>query len=446
MKPFISDNFLLGSDLAASLYREVGDMGIVDFHNHLDPAAMAENRHYDNIGRLWVTADPYKHRAMRICGVPERLISGDADDYEKFLAWAEVCPKTLGGPLFHWSALEMKRVFGIDETLCRDNAREIWGECNRRLGDGGLGCNDLLKKFGAEVLCTSDDFRDDVSVHVAASEKTGVQVRPSLRADSILSVPTEHKMLSDYLEFVKSRLDAFDAAGCLLADHALDNGFSYVRISDAAASSIFSSRRCADKASLNALRSYMLVWLAGEYASRGWVMQLHIGAQRYTSSRLRSLAGPAGGYASIGGCCDIASLCAFLDEVESEGRLPRTILYTLNPSDNAAFATLCGSYAAEDGMPRLMFGPAWWYNDHKFGMESHMDVLGSYGLLSTFIGMTTDSRSFLSLSRHEYFRRILCNYVASKVVSGEFPDDYALMKNMVTGISRDNAYNWIIKR
>ena len=442
MKEFISDRFLLEDGLAAELYGCVKDLGAVDYHNHLDPASMATDRHYSNIARLWVISDPYKHRAMRMCGVPERLITGDADDFEKFLAWADVCPKTLGGPLFHWSALEMKRVFGIDEMLTSGNAREIWGFCNSRLGEGGLSCNDILNGFNAEYLCTSDDFRDDVSVHTDASGK-GFKVCPSLRADSILTFPGEYPTLDEYLDFVQTRLDVFDESGCRLADHAIDGGFHYDEVSREKASCIYLDRKVADDGAISALKSYVLSWLIKEYAHRGWVLQLHIGAQRQTSSRLRALAGPAGGYASIGSCCDITSLCRLLDEAECHGALPRTILYTLNPADNAAFATLCGSFSAEDGMPKIQFGPAWWYNDHKYGMESHLEVISSYGLLSTFIGMTTDSRSFLSLSRHEYFRRILCSWIAEKVRKGEFPEDLDLLAGTVRGIAHDNARAWI---
>jgi len=377
-------DFMLKTKTAQRLYHEHAEgLPIIDFHNHLSAGDLADDRRFDNITQLWLASDPYKHRAMRIAGVPERLITGDASDREKFDAWAATVPKTVGNPLFHWTALELKRYFDIGEFLTPETAAWIWDACNdRRYTARQLVAN-------VECLCTSDRLNDDLSAHARlASFKT--QVLPSVRDAETLDV---------------ARFDEFQRLGCRLADHGTDN-------------------------------FQTLLPLAREYARRGWSMQLHFGAQRETSSRLRKLAGPAGGYATIGNKCDIPSLCRFLDDLEKEDCLPRTILYPLNPSDYAAIATLTGSFPG-----KVQFGPAWWYNDHVLGIRQHLDALASYGLLSTFIGMTTDSRCFLSMVRHEYFRRVLCDWLGEKVEDGELPSD---LGRLVRAVAYENARQWIL--
>lgn len=447
MKAFITDDFLLMSDAARELFHShAKHLPVIDYHNHLDPAAIATNKKYDNIGALWVAADPYKHRAMRLAGVAEREISGTATHREKFDAWARTCPRTVGSPLFDWSALELKRLFGIDEVLCPQNAESIWQHCNALLAQDEYSTIGILQKWNTEVLCTSDDLMDNVDIHRQATGRAGsFSVLPSLRADSILNFGTDAATLDEYMHAICLRLDAFNEAGCRLADHALDNGFGFALPQAGEASALYLRRKQGNAltdAEEVRLRSYLLHELAKQYAARGWVMQLHIGAERFTSSRLRRLAGPAGGYATIGSACNIGSLCRFLDSVEAAGLLPKTIIYTLNPADNAAFSTLTGSFAA-DGDWVIQHGPAWWYNDHKEGMESHLRSLASYSLLSRFIGMTTDSRSILSFSRHEYFRRILCNYIGGMAHRGEAPHDMELLAEMVQDISYRNAKQWI---
>lgn len=460
---FLTEDFLLHNDTARELYHNYAKgIQVIDYHNHLNPAAIANDQKYENIGELWVTSDPYKHRAMRINGIPERSISGNASDKEKYEAWAHTYSNTVGNPLYHWSALELKRLFGIDELLSPKNSEAIWAECNALLQEDGFSTIGILKKWNTEVVCTSDDLLDDIHIHRQATRKAATfSVLPSLRADSILAFGTPGFMkwlerlnvvypikdLEDYLHAISLRLDAFVEAGCRLADHALDNGFCFSLPNKNEASKIFAhylQTNMISDVDLIRIRSYLLYVLAKEYAVRGWVMQLHIGAERFTSSRLRSLAGPAGGYATIGSTCDIRSLCSFLDSVESDELLPKTILYTLNPADNAAFATITGSFSADNVFGKIQYGPAWWYNDHKEGMENHLRTLSSYGLLSLFIGMTTDSRSILSFSRHEYFRRILCNYIGEMVEKGEVPADKEFLAELVRNISYQNAKTWVI--
>ncbi|HBL76364.1 MAG: uronate isomerase [Bacteroidetes bacterium GWF2_42_66] len=467
MNSFITDNFLLTNKTAQTLFHSVvSQLPVVDYHNHMNPQFLAENKQFGTIAELWVTGDPYKHRAMRINGIPELGITGNATDKEKYLNWVKTFPKTMGNPLFHWTCLELKHIFGIDELLSEQNAEAIWDHCNTTLQEEGFKAIDLLRKWNAEIVCTSDDLLDDLTPHKNATGlNLGLAVLPSLRSDSMIAFETpgftgwlaklsqstglEIKTLDQYKEALLLKLNSFDEAGCRLSDHSLDGGFVFDFSSGSNPDQLFGS--CISGVQLSErelaiLKTHILVFLGQEYGKRGWVMQLHIGAQRYTSSRLRKIAGPAGGYATIGQSCDIRSLCFFLDVLEQKGQLPRTILYTLNPTDNAAFATLTGSFS-EDGLAgKVQFGPAWWYNDHYDGMRQQLIALSSYGLLNHFIGMTTDSRSILSFSRHEYFRRLLCNLIGEWVESGLLPGDFQLLNQLVADIAYNNSKNMILKR
>ncbi len=358
--------------------------------------------------------------------------------------------------------IELKRVFDIDEFLSETNAEQIWQQCNAQLKQEGFGAVDILKKFGAEVLCTSDDLLDDITIHQKATAEQQIQVYPSLRGDTAINIEqpafknwltklekesgNSIKTFEEYKSAIVGQLDKFSDAGCRLADHSLDGDFKFTKPVEADAVKIFESflsGNIPNDEELTKYKNYMLHFLGTEYSQRNWTLQLHIGAQRFTSSRLRKLAGTAGGYATMGNSCDIAGLCGFLDELEKEDSLPRIILYTLNPSDNETFATLTGSFA-EDGMPgKIQFGPGWWYNDQYEGIRKQLTDLASYGMLSQFIGMTTDSRSVFSFSRHEYFRRILCNQLAEWVENGSLPNDYELLSNLVKDISYTNSKNLI---
>ena len=463
---YIHDNFFLKSNLAVRLYHSVAkQLPMIDYHNHLNPGDLASNRKFRNIADAWVLHDPYKHRAMRICGVPEDGITGNATEKEKFLNWAATVPKTPGNPLFFWSALELKRIFGIDDFLTEKNAGEIWDFCNVELEKEDFGAVDILKKFGAEILCTSDDLLGELSWHQLATNKQQIEVYPSLRGDSAVNIEQPDFMewlgkletqtnqtiqnIDRYKSAILSQLDKFSKAGCKLADHSLDSDFQFTITTEKKAAEIFSKKLdggTIDKSELFQFKNHILNFLGTEYSQRGWTLQLHIGAQRFTSSRLRRLSGPAGGYGAIGNLCDITGLCLFFDELEKKGDLPRIILYTLNPCDNEAFATLTGSFA-EDGVPgKIQFGPAWWYNDHFDGITKHISNLSSYGLLSQFIGMTTDSRSIFSFSRHEYFRRILCNHIAEMVDRGSLPNDFDTLSKIVEDVSYYNSKKFIFHK
>lgn len=449
--PFINENFLLENKVAKDLYARAAEgCPIVDFHNHLPVRDLCEDRNYPDIGTLWVCSDPYKHRAMRLMGLDERLISGAASPKEKFDAWCRTVPALVGNPLFHWSCLEMKRFFGIDEIPSEAGADRLWAHCNNLLKEDGFSMGALLRKTGVRKATTSDDLLDDTSLHREASRVSGIEISPSLRADSILALnpswlerlSPEEDSLDAFLEAVSLRLDTFAGNGCRLSDHALDNGFVFKATSRERASWLFRKRDRMDRSEKAELFSYLLEWLGRQYAVRGWVMQLHIGAERWTSTHLRTLAGSAGGFACPGSGADIRSLCRFLDAMDRDGGMPKVILYTLNPADNAALATLTGSFS-ESGVQKIKFGPAWWFNDHFYGIEENLEVISSYSLLSQSLGMTTDSRNVLSFSRHEYFRRILCNWLGTKVARGHFPKDPDLLEDLVKDICYQNANRWI---
>jgi glucuronate isomerase len=451
---FIHSNWLLFNKTSRFLYHEVvSGLPIIDYHNHLNPHFLAENKHFENLTDLWIREDPYKHRAMRINGIHEDGITGKASDKDKFLNWVTTLPKTMGNPLFHWSALELERTFGISEMLTMQNAEQIWNQCNEMLHDDHFTSQKIIAKWNAEILCTSDALLDDLSAHKYINKlNPGFKLLPSLRADSLLnfdkdflpriesSTQIQVSSLEDLLKAVIIRLDFYHAHGCLLSDHGINAGFEYIKTDQDTASLIFdrllSNQIISGKESVQ-LRSFMLLFLGLEYAKRQWIMQLHIGAHRNTSTRLRNLAGPAGGFACIGNTCNVDSITKYFDELECHNLLPQVILYTLNPADNAVFASLTGSYAEDGVTGKIQFGPAWWYNDHYEGLRKHLKDLSALGVLGTFIGMTTDSRSVLSLSRHEYFRRILCNLIGEWAENGLIPADLDLLSQLI----KDIAYN-----
>ncbi len=454
----LDDDFLLTTPLARDLYHGVArDLAIIDYHNHLDPQALAEDRTFANLAQLWIISDPYKHRAMRIAGFAEADITGASSDRKKFDHWAATVPLTLGNPLHPWTALELDRTFGITEPLTPESAERIWETANAQLARSTHSARQLLALRGTACVCTSDRLLDDLSHHaVLAASDFPTRVLPSLRADDITAIDSPGYVgwlrelgemtgiaIRDYENFrvaAAVRLDAFEALGCRLSDHALDD-FRFTEPGDTAElfGRVVAGESLTDSDSVR-LRSGLLRDLGVEYARRGWILQLHLGAQRRTSSRLRRLVGPAGGYACPGNATDIPSLCALLDAIETAaGELPRTNLYPLNPVDFPALATMTGSYAS-DGVPGLVqLGPAWWYNDHASGIRQHLDALSSYGLLATFIGMTTDSRSLLSLVRHEYFRRVLCAWLGELSAAGHLPSDANELAPLVRAVCHDNA-------
>lgn len=461
--PFADKDFLLHSPLARRLYHEhAAALPIIDYHSHLDAGDIAANRTYRDLTQLWLEPDQYKHRAMRLLGVPEQAITGDAPPREKFDHWAATLPHTLGNPLYHWSTLELQRYFGVTEPLNPASADRIWTRCNEQLARPTHRARGLLAAANVELVCTSDRWLDDLAAHHRlAGDASGPRVLPSLRADDALAIDepgypawigrlaaatggriTDLDSLRSALD---RRLDVFAAHGCTIADHGIDV-FAFEPASDAAASAALAQvldGGTPDAKMTRAFRAALLAWLGESYGRRGWVMQLHLGAQRLTSSRLRRLAGAAGGYAMIGRATDIPALCRFLDHLESRGALPKTILYPLNPADHAAFAVLTGSFTEDHVAGKIQFGPPWWFNDHDLGIRQHLDTLSRYGLLAPFIGMTTDSRSVLSLSRHEYFRRVLCDWFGAQVEAGILPNDAGLLATYIRRLSVENARTWL---
>ncbi|OAB25336.1 glucuronate isomerase [Flavobacterium fryxellicola] len=460
---FLGENYFLENSAAIHLFHNVAkDLPIIDYHNHLNINHLLDNQKFDNIAQVWVVNDPYKHRAMRIEGVPEYFISGNATDKEKFMAWANVFPQTIGNPLFHWSCLELKKIFGIDYLLNVDNAEVVWNHCNKLLETDDFRNNSLLDKFNVDTLCTSDDWFDDLSKHKNATENANFIVLPSLRSDAALNIEMwisngfierleesttiAISSLEKLQEALEIRIQYFNENGCNLADQALDSGFKFRLPALNEAQALFKKWLLEKKLTneeVVGFKSYILNFIGKSFAQKGWTLQLHIGAHRFTSSRLRELAGSAGGYAAIGNTADISGVASLLDSLEKDKLLPNIILFTLNPADNSTFATLTGSFSQDNVPAKVQFGPAWWYNDHFDGIKNQIIATASYSILHRFIGMTTDSRSILSFSRHDYFRRILCNIIGEWVEKGLVPNDEILLKNLVTNICYTNSKNMI---
>ena len=446
----MNQNFLLQTPLSQELYFKVAkDLPLIDFHNHLSVADMALDRRFQNITELWVASDPYKHRAMRMCGVPEREITGDATPYEKFAAWCRIYPRLIGTPLYHWTQMELSLVFGIEELPSAENAQMLWDKINALLQLPEYSNNQILKKFNVEYSAPCATILEDLSPFEGLDG-----VSPSLRCDDLLAPTKEFlKKLSDLTATaitdlaslkvaIDLRLNTFDALGTRFSDHALDNGFSYLPDdgkNDARLQAILKGEALSANDAIS-LRSAILVMLGELYTAHNWTMQLHVGAQRFTSSRLRALAGAAGGFASIGTPTDISSLTTLLDDIEKTASgLPRVILFPLNPADNAAMAVLSGSYSRDGIAGLVQQGPAWWWCDHLTGMYEVFESTSAYAVLSNFVGMTTDSRSILSFVRHDYFRRALCNWIGNKAEAGVFPKDVEALAPMVKAMCYGNA-------
>ena len=450
---------LLRTKAAIRLYEShARDLPIVDYHCHIDPAVVANNEGYDEIVDMWIACDPYKWRAMRLNGIPERLITGDAPNEEKFKAWARTVPRLVGNPLFHWSAMELNSYFDIQDTLCEENAMRIRHACNEQLRTQDFRAQSLLRRDRVERFCTSDDWTEGLEHHQAVrSADSRMSMLPSLRADKALAVETpeyrtwvEHISVTadvpvtdfdSYKRALIELLDRFDRCGCRMGDHGLRDA-SFVLVTEKRAAALFDcvlqGNTLSGEETLS-LRSALLVFLIQEYARRDWVLQLHLGAERKTSSRLRRLCGSAGGYACIGNSLDVIPLCNLLDYMEKQDALPRTILYPLNPTDFEKLASLTGSFA-EDGTPgKIQLGPAWWYNDHCGGIRRQLKAVAAYSLLGSFVGMTTDSRSLLSTVRHDYFRRLLCDLIGGWVTDGILPDDDAILGPIIRAICYENA-------
>lgn len=436
----MKSDFLLTTELGKRLFESVRDLPLIDWHNHLSLKELAGNRPYPDLTALWVASDPYKHRAMRICGEKEQVITGDASPYEKFLAWSRTLPKLPGNPLYHWSNLELQRIFGIEEELTPATAEKIWRRANELLKKPDFTPRGILERFNVEYAAPCAAFGEELP------DLSGLRgIVPSLRGDDLVALTADVVVksadLNELARQLEARLGKLHAAGCRVADHALDAGFAYFP-DDGKNEERFRASKSGGLPGeeKKKLSSAVLRLLCTLYAKLGWLVQFHAGALRRTSTRLRRLTGPVGGYAGIGNSTDVKALCALLDDLDnSPGGLPRIFLYTLNPADYAMFSVLSGSFPGDGTAGKLMPGPAWWYCDHISGMKACFENAASFSVLSLFPGMTTDSRSLLSLVRHEYFRRVFCNWLGEKAAADEMPRDFDILAGLAKKVCRDNA-------
>ncbi len=456
----MDENFLLHSELAEKLYHEFAqDLPIIDYHCHLDPKEIYQNRSYKTITEVWLYGDHYKWRAMRTVGIDEHYITGDASDYEKFLAWAKTVPKLIGNPLYHWTHMELQFFFEIFELLDEETAPIIWEKANERLVSGELNVRDLISRANVEVICTTDDPTDSLVYHQKIANDTtfNVKVLPSFRPDKGLDPhsPTfltwleklsdvSHRAIHSYQDLLSAfeqRIEFFHQIGGRISDHALDH-FMFIATTLSEVEEIFARILAGEQISETEAikyKSYTLTFLAKQYAKRNWAMQLHLNALRNNNTRMLNTLGPDTGYDAMNDHLVAQPLVSFFDQLEKEQALPRTIVYSLNPNDNAKLATIIGSFQG-NGIPgKMQLGTAWWFNDTKRGMLDQMENLANIGVLSSFIGMLTDSRSFLSYPRHDYFRRIVCNLIADWVEAGEYPKQIDRLGDIIQGISYQNA-------
>ncbi len=452
-RTFLTENFLLHSDLARELYHKYAkNEPIFDYHCHLPPDQIAANKTFRNLYEIWLAGDHYKWRAMRSNGVPERFCTGDASDWEKFLAFAHTVPYTLRNPLYHWTHMELKRFFGINKLLDGTTAKEIWDAANKKLAR--MPVHTILESNRVAVVCTTDDPTDSLEHHRALrTSKLKTRVYPAWRPDKALTIDQPATWnawvdklgaggkLADFLAALEKRLDFFHDNGCRLSDH----GLNYIYADDfteAGVAIAYANARAGQQispADADKFRSFLLHWLGEQYHARGWVMQFHLGALRNNNTRLLRALGPDTGFDSIGDWPQASALARYLDRLDQNNRLTKTILYNLNPADNYVFATMLGNFQDGSVPGKIQFGSGWWFLDQKEGMEWQLNALSNLGLLSRFVGMLTDSRSFLSYSRHEYFRRLLCDLLARDVKNGELPRDMKLLGSMIRNICFGNA-------
>ena len=450
MLSIINDDFMLRGETAKELYAMVKDLPIIDYHCHLSPKMIAENYKFKNACELFLGADHYKWRQMRTGGIEEKYITGDADDYEKFLAFARIMPLLIGNPLYHWTHLELKRYFGIDEALDEKSAKRIWDRCNELLATEDYRAQSLIRRSGVEVICTTDDPKDTLEYH-AALKDFPTKVLPTFRPDKLVEIGKADflpyiseigvKSYGALVEWIKGRIAYFDLHGCRLSDH----GLEYVPYGEMDAEAIFDKKLSGGVLSREEQDSYKTAIIricAEEYTKRGWTMQLHFGALRNNNRKMFESLGADTGFDSINDLCVAESLSALLNSLEYADALPKTILYTLNPKDNYVLGTMIGNYQKAPTPARIQFGSGWWFNDQRDGMENQMRSLANLGMLAHFVGMLTDSRSFVSYTRHEYFRRIFCNLIGTWVDNGEYPKDMEALRRIVVGVCYENAKNY----
>ena len=463
--PFINENFMIQSKAGLNLYNSIAsDKPIIDYHNHLPPADIAHDRQFKNLFEIWLEGDHYKWRAMRSNGISEELCTGPVDPFEKFKAFAATVPHTIRNPLYHWTHLELKRYFGIDELLSPDTAEVIWHKANEQLKDKNYSARGLLRKFKVEALCTTDDPADPLSYHEQISNDPNIDVKvlPAFRPDKALAVNNSELFnswlaklektsnrsigsLQDLMDVLESRHSDFDALGAKVSDH----GLSYCYAKDCTeteANKIFNNARSGmdiGPEEHEKYASFMMHFFGVLDAHRGWTKQLHLGALRNNNTRKFNTIGPDTGFDSIGDWPQAQNLSRYLDRLDSENKLPKIILYNLNPSDNYIFGSMIGNFQDGSMAGKIQLGSGWWFLDQKEGMEWQLNTLSNLGLLSRFIGMLTDSRSFMSFPRHEYFRRILCNLVGKDVDSGEIPNDESMLSSLIENICYRNVKSFL---
>lgn len=459
MKKFMDKDFLLSTETAKKLYEDYASvMPVIDYHCHINPQEIYEDLVYDNITQVWLGADHYKWRQMRSNGVEEKYITGDASDYEKFVKWAETLEMAIGNPLYHWSHLELQRYFGYEGHLCAETADEVWNLCNEKL-QNGLTVRKIIEMSNVNMVCTTDDPIDSLIWHkkIKEDESFKTQVLPAWRPEKAMNLSKP-----DYLDYVKKleavsgieinsfkalidalrvRLDYFVENGCSISDHSLDY-VMYAPASEEEVELIYAKRLSGEMLTVDEKRKFetaFMLEMGKEYHKRNWVMQLHFSVKRDNNKLIYNKLGADMGIDCMDNCTSASQMADFLNALAETDQLPKTILYSLNPSDNAAIGTIIGCFQDSSAVGKIQQGSAWWFNDNKTGMIEQMTTLANLGLLGNFIGMLTDSRSFLSYTRHEYFRRILCDMIGGWVENGEYPADEKALKKIIEGISYKNA-------
>jgi glucuronate isomerase len=462
MKPFISENFILSNKTAERLYHTYAEnKPVIDFHCHLSPAMIAEDRIFSNFTQAWLEGDHYKWRAMRTNGVNEEYCTGKASDESKFMKWAETVPYTAGNPLYHWTHLELARYFGINELLSPRNANTVYEQASAMLRSENFSVKNLLRKAHVQVVCTTDDPADNLEYHRKMQGSFEIKILPTFRPDNLLKTEdpekfklyieklgnaenTEIKDFNTLLSVTDKRHEFFHKNGCRLSDHGIGD-FFYNDSTPVEIEQVFRNLiagRAITPDDSEKFRTAMFIELCRMNHSRGWTQQFHAGPLRNNNARLFRLIGPDTGFDSIGMPLDAAKLSQFLSALDNTDQLAKTILYNINPADNEMMITMAGNFNDGSIPMKVQYGAAWWFLDQKNGMEKHLRDLSSFSLLSRFIGMVTDSRSFLSYPRHEYFRRILCNYIGSEVEKGLIPDDDGLLAPVIEGVSYNNARDY----
>ncbi len=446
---FINDNFMLKNKTARKLYNKFAkDMPIIDYHCHLVPKMIAENKNFKNAFELFLGGDHYKWRQIRTNGTPEELITGDGgDDYEKFMEFAKAMPYLIGNPLYHWTHLELKRFFGIDETLSEKTCKMIWDKVNECLAKDDFKPQSLITRSNVKVICTTDDPADTLEYHQAL-KGFSTKILPTFRPDKAVEIGKETfmpyiemigvKSYGELTQWLTSRIDFFHENGCRISDHALE----YVPYAIGDPEAVFNKKMNGEELTLeeiNVFKTAVLKHCAKQYVRLNWAMQLHIGALRNNNTKMYNKLGPDTGYDSINDLCIAEDLGKFMDCLEIDDCLPKTILYTLNPKDNYVLGTMLGCFQNGPVQGKIQFGSGWWFNDQRDGMEEQMKALANLGMLSRFVGMLTDSRSFVSYTRHEYFRRIFCNLIGQWVEDGEYPEDWETLEKIVKGVCYNNA-------